>query len=118
MRKITDQMISAINDGKSWRETNTEVRPDNSPDVLDVFNYDKKIATVYWDVKEITLVPQYFNGKISHVTSNRLKALAIEYTDYVLRKVKGVDILEHRDTGERIIFDSEATLPFSNEVES
>ena len=118
MRKITDQMIQAINNGKEWQETNTKVRPDNSPDVLDVFNYGKKIATVYWDAKEITLVPQYFNGKISHVTSNRLKALAIEYTDYVLRKVKGVDVLEHRDTGKQIAFDSEISLPFSKEVQS
>jgi len=68
MRKIEQQMIQAIKDGKDWKNANTEVI--NISDVSWVYLHGNHIATVYSDSVEV-----FDGGWQSNTTKSRLNAI-------------------------------------------
>ena len=70
MRKIEQQMISAVQDCKNWRNSNTEVLYSPSRQVSCVYLHKNLIATISKDALEI-----YDGGWQSVTTKSRLNAL-------------------------------------------
>ena len=70
MRKIEQQMISAVKDCKDWRNDNTEVLYSPSRKVSCVYLHKNLIATISKDEVEI-----YDGGWQSNTTKSRLNAL-------------------------------------------
>lgn len=68
MRKIEQQMIAAIREGKDWKNGNTKVITIN--DVSWVYLHDNHIATVYEDSVEV-----FDGGWQSNTTKSRLNAI-------------------------------------------
>ena len=68
MRKIEQQMIAAIRDGKDWKNANTEVI--TISDVSWVYLHGNHIATVYEDSVEV-----FDGGWQSSTTKSRLNAI-------------------------------------------
>ena len=68
MRKIEQQMIEAIKEGKDWKNANTEVI--TISDVSWVYLHGNHIATVYEDSVEV-----FDGGWQSNTTKSRLNAI-------------------------------------------
>ena len=85
MRKIEQQMISAIKSRRDWRNDNTKVWYSPSRNVSCVYLHDNLIATISRDEVEI-----YDGGWQTNTTKSRLNAIINEFcngfTDGVFQK--------------------------------
>ena len=91
MRKITENMIAALREGREWKEKSTSTHRGERGMLVRL--HDNLIAVVTADTVEISAA-----GWATATTCNRLNAIALEFAGVSVGRRKGRVITRHGDT--------------------